>query len=174
MIGVSCGVSLSSSTVHLPTLASPLSSSGADGGCGLPPHVVVTGGTWGSQLVLAEHPAHMSSLGAHGGAPRITPAAVSVVVHCVALWWRGHSTTPLSWLGSHVACNSHWQRASWRRHRHGRHWGRSHHRRGLGHMQLTAWVGSPSDRVMVGITRGVPLSGGGRWGRHCQGHAWPT
>src|SRR6266702_2409182 len=102
MIGISCGVSLSSSTAHLPTLASPLSS-GADGGCGSPPRVVVTGGTWGLRLALAEHPAHMSSLGAHGGAARITPAAASVVVHCVTLWWRGHSTTPLSWLGSHAA-----------------------------------------------------------------------
>src|SRR6266702_424231 len=102
MIGVSRGVSLSSSTAHLPTLASPLLS-GADGGCSSPPRVVVTGGTWGLRLALAEHPAHMSSLGVHGGAARITPAATSVVVHCVTLWWRGHSTTPLSWLGLHAA-----------------------------------------------------------------------
>src|SRR6266702_3931485 len=102
MIGVSCGMSLSSSTAHLPTLALPLSS-GADGGCGSLLCVVVTGGTWGLRLVLVEHPAHMSSLGAHGGVARITPAATSVVVHCVTLWWRGHSTTPLSWLGSHAA-----------------------------------------------------------------------
>ena len=77
-------MSLSSSTAHLPTLASPLSSLGADGGCGSPPHVVVTGGTWGSQLTLAEHPTHMSSLGAHGGAARIAPAAL-VVVQCCTL-----------------------------------------------------------------------------------------
>ena len=73
MIGVSCGVSLSSSTGHLPSLALPLSSSGADGGCGSPPRVVVTGGTWGLQLALAEHPAHVSSLGVHGSVARITP-----------------------------------------------------------------------------------------------------
>src|SRR6266702_6659196 len=81
MIGVSRGVSLSSSTAHLPTLASPLLS-GADGGCSSPPRVVVTGGTWGLKLALAEHPAHVSSLslsssGAHGGAARVTLAAVS-------------------------------------------------------------------------------------------------
>src|SRR6266571_2318063 len=103
MIGVSCGVSLSSSMGHLPSLALPLSSSGADGGCGSPPRIVVTGGTWGLRLMLAEHPAHMSSLGAHGGTACITPTATLVVVHCVTLWWRGHSTTPLLWLGSHVA-----------------------------------------------------------------------
>jgi len=72
MIGVSCGMSLLSSTGHLPTLALPLSLSGADGGCSSLPRVVVTGGTWGLQLVLAEHPAHVSSLGAHGSMARIT------------------------------------------------------------------------------------------------------
>jgi len=75
---------LSSSTAHLPTLTSPLSSLGADGGCGSLPHIVVTGGTWGSQLTLAEHPTHMSLLGAHGGAAHIAPAT-SVVVQCCAL-----------------------------------------------------------------------------------------
>ncbi len=173
IIGVSHGMSLSSSTAHLPTLASPLSL-GADGGCSLPPRIVVTGGTWGLQLALAEHPAHMSSLGVHGGTAYITPATMSVVVHCVALWWRGHSTTPLSWLGSHVACNSHWQRASWRWHRHGCHQGHLHCHHGLGHTQLTAWVGSPSNRVIVGITCGAPLSSGGRRGRYYQDHTWPT
>jgi len=173
MIGVLRSVSLSSSMVHLPTLTSPLSL-GADGGCGSPPRVVVTGGTWGLQLTLAEHPAHMSSLGAHGGAAHITPAAVLVVVHCVTLWWRGHSTTPLSWLGSHAACNSHWWRASWWWHRHGRHQGHSHRRHGLGHTQLTAWVGSPSNHVMVGITHGAPLSGGRRWGHYYQDCTQPT
>ncbi len=100
--------------------------------------------------------------------------AASVVVHSVAHWRRGHSTTPLSWLGSHAACNSHWRSVSWRRHRHGRHRGHSHRRRGLGHMQLTAWVGSPSDGIMAGITHGAPLSDGRQRGRHCQGHVWPT
>src|SRR6266702_3827782 len=64
MIGVLCGVSLSSSMAHLPTLMLPLSL-GADRGCGLLPCIVIAGGTWGLQLVLAEHPAHMSLLGAH-------------------------------------------------------------------------------------------------------------
>src|SRR6266571_1923508 len=151
---------------------SPLSL-GADGGCGSLPHVVVTGGTWGLQLALVEHPAHMSSLGAHGGMAHITPTATSVVVHCVALWWRGHSTTPLLWLGSHAACNSHWWRASWWQHRHGHHRGRLYHCHGLGHTQLTAWVGSPGTCVMVGITCRVPLSSGRQWGHNCKGHAQP-
>ncbi len=174
MIGVSCGVSLLSSTGHLPTLALPLSLLGADRGLwlaaarcrhwgymgvatrvgGAPRPCVVVGGTW-------EHSSHY-------------PAAALVVVHGVTHWRRGHSTTPLSWLGLHVACNSHWRSASWQRHCHGHHWGRSHRRRGLGHTQLTAWVGSPSDGVMAGITCRVPLSGGGQWGHHCQGRAWPT
>ncbi len=76
MIGVLCGMSLSSSMAHLPTLALSLSSPGADGGCSSPPCVVVTGGTWGLQLALAEHSAHVPSLGAHGGAAHITPTAV--------------------------------------------------------------------------------------------------
>src|SRR6266571_8357694 len=156
MIGVSCGVSLSSSTGHLPSLALPLSLSGADGGCGSPPRVFVTGGK------VATHV---------GGAPRACvvvggawergshyPTAASVVVHGVTHWRRGHSTTPLLWLGLHVACNSHWQSTSWRWHHHGHHRGRLHRRRGLGHTQLTAWVGSPSDGIMAGITRRAPLS----------------
>src|SRR6266702_2342099 len=92
MIGVSRGVSLSSSTAHLPTLASPLLS-GADGGCSSPPRVVVTGGTWGLKLALAEHPAHVLSLslssGVHGGVARVTPAAV-LLSSC-----RGHGAQVL-------------------------------------------------------------------------------
>src|SRR6266702_452311 len=173
MIGVLCGVSLSSSMAHLPTLTLPLSL-GADRGCGLLPCIVIAGGTWGLQLVLAEHPAHMSLLGAHGGTAHITPATLSVVVHCVTLWWRGHSTTPLLWLGLHAACNSHWQRASWQQHHHGCYQGHSHHHHGLGHMQLMAWVGSPSNCVMVGITGRVPLSGGRQQGHYYQDCTQPT
>ncbi len=57
MIGVLCGMSLLSSMAHLPTLALSLLLPGADGGCSLPLHIVITGGTWGLQLALAEHPA---------------------------------------------------------------------------------------------------------------------
>ncbi len=121
---------------------------------GAPCPCVIVGGAW-------EHGSHY-------------PATASVVVHGVAHWQRGHSTTPLLWLGLHVACNSHWWSASWRQHRHGHHWGHSHRRCGLGHTQLTAWVGSPSNGVMAGITCGAPLSNGGWQGRHCQGCVWPT
>ncbi len=155
------------------------------------PHVaiVVVGCRWGLRLATT-HCRHWGYMGVAtriGGAPcpcvivggawersSHYPAAASVVVHGVAHWQRGHSTTPLLWSGLHAACNSHWQSTSWRRHHHGCHRGCSHRHRGLGHMQLMAWVGRPSDSVMAGITRGVPLSGG-RWrGHHCHGRAWPT
>src|SRR6266702_1474464 len=42
------------------------------------------------------------------------------------------------WLGLHAACNSHWQSASWRCHRHGCHRARLHRRHGLGRTLLTA------------------------------------
>ncbi len=67
MIGVLCSMSLLLSMAHLPTLTLSLLSLGADRSCGSPLCIVVTGGTWGLQLALAEHPAHVPSLGAHGG-----------------------------------------------------------------------------------------------------------
>jgi len=151
--------------------------------------IVIIGCRWGLWLAAACccHWGYMGVATCVGGAPHPCvivggawergshyPAAASVVVHGVVHWQRGHSTTPLLWLGLHAACNSHWRSASWWWHCHGRHRGRSHHHRGLGHMQLMAWVGSPSDSVMAGITHGAPLSDGGWRGHHCQGRVWPT
>jgi len=72
MIGVLCSMSLLLSMAHLPTLTLSLLSLGADRSCGSPMCIVVTGGTWGLQLTLVEHPAYVSSLGVHGSAARIT------------------------------------------------------------------------------------------------------
>ncbi len=161
-----------------------------DGASPLPRIAIVIIGCRRGLRLATTHCHHWGYMGVAthvGGAPRLCvivggawergshyPATTSVMVHSVTHWWRGHSTTPLLWLGSHVSCNSHWRSASWRWHRHGHHRGRSHCRHGLGHTQLTAWVGSPSDSVMAGITRRAPLSNGGQRGCHCQGHAWPT
>ncbi len=121
---------------------------------GAPRPYVIVGGTWGR--------------GSHYPCRHVSRGAL-----CHALV-EGPLYHPIVVVGIACGFNSHWQRASWRQHRHGCHWGRSHRRRGLGHTQLTAWVGRPSDHVMVGITRGAPLSGSGRWGRYYQDRVRPT
>src|SRR6266702_987711 len=79
---------------------------------GAPRPYVIVGGTWGHS---SHYPRH------HVGCGALCHALV-----------EGPLYHPIVVVGIACGFNSHWQRASWRQHHHGCHWGRSHRHRGLG------------------------------------------